>query len=129
MNAEQAIMKEIMIEFMASDCDNEWSYVLTDENVYEAYEDFSEKDLHGDGEDEFRCSGEVTSIRNDGSRHFEADSVARKLLNGQWVGWTYYYGGGKHAEPSAMDWMDDAYFLSVEEKEVTITRREFTKID
>ena len=47
------------------------------------------------------------------SRHYEATSVAKQLLNGKWVGYTYWYGGGKHGEPQAMPWIEDAYFFGL----------------
>lgn len=68
-----------------------------------------------------------TNIDADYSRHYESKSVASRLPNGQWVGWTYWYGGGKHGEPEAIDWMNKAYFLDCEEKEVTVIQRIFTK--
>ena len=80
-----------------------------------------------DDESDFRCGGEQTDIACDGSRYYESYSVARKLSDGSWVGWTYWYGGGKHAEPEAMDWMDSAYYLSVTEEEKTVVVKTFKK--
>jgi hypothetical protein len=59
------------------------------------------------------------------SRHYEATSVAKQLLNGKWVGYTYWYGGGKHGEPQAMPWIEDAYFLDCREE--MIVSKIFTK--
>ena len=37
-----------------------------------------------------------------------------EMLDGSWVGWTYFFGGGKHGEPSEMPWMEDAYDVATE---------------
>ena len=49
------------------------------------------------------------------------------MPDGSWVGWTYWYGGGKYGEPEAIDWMDDAYDLACTEEEKVVTVRTFTK--
>lgn len=77
---------------------------------------------------EFRESGIPTNIRPEWSRHYETDSVARKLGD-KWVGWTYYYGGGKYGEPEAIPYEDDAYFLNLDkEVEVVEIKRTFSKV-
>ena len=63
------------------------------------------------------------------SRHYAARSVASIMPDGSWVGWTYWYGGGKHGEPQSMDWMSDAYNLDVVEEEKMVVVRTFTKKD
>ncbi len=82
-----------------------------------------QKQIEEDGEvsdyfneylDEFRWSGEQSFIKSTKcSRHYENHEVARVLdINGEKiaVGWTYWFGGGKHGEPESIDWLDDAYF-------------------
>ncbi len=69
----------------------------------------------GDLIDGFRSSySHETGISSDYSRHYESKSVAKEIAPGVWVGWTYWYGGGKHGEPSEVPWLDDAYLLDVE---------------
>lgn len=68
-----------------------------------------------------------TEIPSEYSRQYESKSVAKKLDNGVWVGFTYWFGGGKHSEPKAIDWVDDAYFLNVEEVMEPVLK--FTKIE
>jgi len=53
------------------------------------------------------------------SRHYEVKPVVMKL-EGKWVCWLYWYGGGKHGDPSGIDWIDDAIF--VEEGEPIIKK-------
>ena len=69
---------------------------------------------------------EETGLPCECCRHYESKSVAKKIGD-HWIGWTYWYGGGKHGEPWAVDWISKAYFLDVEEEEVTITKRTFTR--
>jgi hypothetical protein len=75
---------------------------------------------------EFREGDVETNIAPEYSRHYESKSVAAKI-DGKWIGWTYWYGGGKHGEPDAIDWMEDAYFLDCKEEEKVVTVRTFTK--
>lgn len=92
-----------------------------------------DEDLHWDLINEFR-SGEVeTDINPDhpferGLTYYEKKSVAAQMPDGSWVGWIYWYGGGKHSEPEAIDWMNSAYEVAVEEKPVQIIQRTFTKV-
>lgn len=60
-----------------------------------------------------------TDITAPCSRNYETKSVAKELLNGKWVGYTYWYGGGKHGNPEEIEWMEDSYFLGYEEKVIT----------
>lgn len=97
-----------------------------DKNLYIDLEDYVDQ-WFSEGLYEFRDSyDEETDIKCDWSRHYESKSVAKKLDNGKWVGYTYWYGGGKHGEPEAIDWIDDAYFLEMKEEMRPV--RTFTKI-
>ena len=78
--------------------------------------------------EDIRESGMTTNIIANGSSYYEVDFVARKF-DGVWIGWEYYYGGGKHANPSgAIDWTGTAIFLDVIEKEVTTIQQTFSKV-
>lgn len=90
-------------------------------------------DLYDDLEDElqdvryeFREGGVETHMPCRYSRHYESYSVAAQAPDGQWVGWTYWYGGGRDAEPEAIDWEQDAYFLDCIEEEKVVTVRTFS---
>ena len=74
------------------------------------------------------CFSYETGLPCEDSRHYESKSVAAKAPNGQWVGWTYWYGGGKHGQPEEIDWIKDAYLLNVKETQKTITERTFSKV-
>ena len=101
--------------------------LITADNVDELYENNDEDHELQDAREEIRCSGEETGLECDWSRHYESDAVAAQMPDGTWVGWTYWYGGGKHGEPEAVDWMSDAYDLSCTEEQVVTTKRTFTK--
>jgi hypothetical protein len=82
-----------------------------------------------DARNEVRCSGAETGLRSPISRNYESDAVAAQAPDGTWVGWTYWYGGGKHSEPEAIDWIDEAYDVTVTEEPKTIIHRTFTKVE
>lgn len=99
------------------------------ENVDEIYDSFP---CLQDARDTVRC-GIKTNIPSGNTpwdrslSYYESYEVADQLPDGSWVGWTYWYGGGKHSEPTAIPWMEYAYDLTCQEREVTIIKQEFTK--
>ena len=68
--------------------------------------------VHGDIPVEFRESGEETGLECEGSRNYESMAVAAELSDGTWVGWTYWYGGGKHGCAEEIPWIEEAYFVT-----------------
>lgn len=99
--------------------DELWDY-YSDDPAYEC--------TLGDIECEFREGMVRTDIPAPHDRHYESESVAYgPLPDGRWVGWTYWYGGGKWADPDSIDWIPHAYFLTVKEEERIIIHRTFTK--
>ena len=102
---------------------------VTDENVDDLWDDSEEEPGYWDARYEFR-EGEVeTNVPSESSRHYETKSVAAIMPDGTWVGWTYWYGGGKHGNPEEIEWMEDAYDLTCTEEEKVVTVRTFTKAD
>lgn len=128
MTAQQRIKLHILKQALSCEfnTDLHWDGEITADNVDEAYESVMVRnDAHWDYEREFRNSGENSDIECDHSRHYESKSVARELSDGTWVGWTYWYGGGKHGEPQSIDWMPFAYDVEMTEKVVPV--RTFSK--
>ena len=80
-----------------------------------------------DSEAEVRYSGTDTGMGAPSSRHYECEHKAMQVFGGQWVGFNFWHGGGKHGEPEGIDWIPDAELLDVEEEEVTIIQRTFSK--
>ena len=100
----------------------------TPEKIAERYDYLVEHDLHWDLEGEFRGGEVETGLPTQYSRHYESKEVAAKLSDGSWVGWTYWYGGGKHGNPEDIDWMHEAYALDCVEEQKMVTVRTFTKV-
>lgn len=65
-------------------------------------------------------------LKRQWSRHYESYGVAAEV-NGEWIAWTYWYGGGKHGNPEAIEWWEDAYYVDYEEEEVMMLQRKFTE--
>lgn len=128
LTAEQRIKRQILIDADLHAKDGV-RIEITADNVDELFEGAKGDDGYGLQDDicAFRCSGTDTpEIPTPHSRHYEADSVARKLDDGTWVGWIYWHGGGKHGEPGAIDWMGSAYELDVQEEEKLVVVRTFS---
>lgn len=64
-----------------------------------------------------------TGLRCYYSRHYETEAVAAQMLDGSWVGWTYYFGGGQNGSPSEMPWIDDAYDLERLEDKIVVVKQ------
>lgn len=72
---------------------------------------------------EFRYGEYKTGLDCESTRNYEVEGVAARMLDGSYVGWKYYFGGGKHSNPKEIDWMSDAYNVNRvdEEKLVIVT--------
>lgn len=81
----------------------------TGPQIDEDYSALVDEDGHWDAKEEVRGSGTATGLPYEPCRHLEAIAVAQQLPDESWVGWTHYYGGGKHAEPGAVEWFDTAH--------------------
>lgn len=100
---------------------------VTAENVDSLYAQKNQNWALQDARNDVRCSGQKTGLECEWSRHYESDAVAAQMPDGTWVGWTYWYGGGKHGEPDAVEWMGDAYDLTCIQEQVTVTQFTFAK--
>lgn len=123
MNASQKL-KHIILALAAT-----WSGEplpeVTAANIDDLYD---EADDLQDAKYEIRSSGIETGLPTQSSRHYECEEVAAQAPDGSWVGWTYWHGGGKHGEPEAIDWIEDAYELNVTEEQKMVTVRKFSKV-
>ena len=68
-----------------------------------------------------------TKLETQYSRHYECEEVAAKYLDGSYIGWTYWHGGGKHGEPEAIDWVSEAYDLTMTSETKTVEVMKFSK--
>ena len=126
MTPEQKLKKEIIL--IAERFNSIVLDVTIDEsNVEEWYQKLVDEDLHWDCKNELRCTGIDTNLPSQFSRNYEAKEVAKQMSDGSWIGWTYWYGGGKFGEPEAIDWMSEAYELKCKEEEKVVIIRTFSK--
>ena len=99
---------------------------VTKDNVDELYDELDD-DEKQDALYDVRGGNFETGLPCESSRYYESKSVAMKMPDDTWAGWTFWYGGGKHGEPSSVGWMEDAYDLTCKEEEKLVIVREFTK--
>jgi hypothetical protein len=97
-----------------------------DEAAIDVAYDLADQDQLQDARNEVRTTGMETSLPCEHSRHYESEAVTAQALDGSWVGWTHWYGGGKHGEPESIDWIADAYDVACAEEEKLVTVRTFT---
>jgi len=95
------------------------------QNVDELYEALVESNDHWDAKSELREGQVETGMECEWSRNYESNAVSMQMPDGSWVGWTYWYGGGKHGEPDAIEWMGEAYDLDCHEEEKVVVVRTF----
>jgi len=125
MTPEQKLKHAILLRAVELENIKKIDAQVTAENVDDLYAESNEGWELQDPCNEMR-SGEVeTGIACEWSRNYESKAVAAKMPDGSWVGWTYWYGGGKHGEPEAIDWIDEAYDIEVTEEEKTVLVRTF----
>lgn len=125
MTPEQKI-KHAILQIIAS-WDEEPAPDVTAENVDELYDAADESYVQG-ARNEIRSGEYKTNLPCNLSNNYESEAVAARMPDGSWVGWTYWYGGGKHGSPEDMDWMDGAYGLDCAEEEKVVIVRTFKKV-
>ena len=96
--------------------------------IDELFELLGEDDILIDNIEEYRGSGEESNIVPEWSRHYESESKCAQMQDGSWVGWTYWYGGGKHGNPDEIEWIDDAYYIKLVKTEY-VPKRFFEKVE
>jgi hypothetical protein len=102
----------------------QYTEVITPGNIDDLY--YAARDALYDVKNEIREGDFYTDLPCEFSRHYESKAVAHQAPDGTYVGWTYWYGGGKHSEPEAMEWMDKAYNVDCLEEEKLVLVRTFT---
>lgn len=96
---------------------------LTEEQVEEYWDD---SEYLEDAINELRCSGIETGLPGQHSRHYESEEVGVQCPNGDWVGFTYWHGGGKFGNPEEIDWIQHAYDVECKEEQKLVTVHSFT---
>jgi len=123
--AAQKIKKEILLHAITEDllCYRIDPTGITADTVDELYLGTCEKDAETikEIESNFRASyAEETGLESPLSTNYESKAVAMELDDGSWVGWTFWYGGGKYGTPEKLPWLEDAYYLDVVEKQTVV---------
>lgn len=104
--------------------EKEISNSLTEDQIEELWD---EAECLTDAKDEIRCSVISTGLPCESSRHYESEAVAVQCPNGDWVGFTYWSGGGKYGEPNAIDWIEHAYDVDCVSEEKLVLVHTFSK--
>lgn len=123
MNAKQKVKWLILLR--AFEWIGEEAPPICAENIEQLYADMSRKHPGEmqDSESEIREGDCKTELPTQFNRHYECDEVAACCPDGTWVGWTYWYGGGKHGSPEEIEWISEAYDVTCQEEEkMTIVR-------
>lgn len=117
-------VKYAILDLAAIWNDEELPKDLTEDQVLDLWD---EAEYLEDAISEIRYSGVETGLEGRYSRHYESEEVAIQCPNGDWVGFTYWHGGGKFGEPEAIEWIEYAYDLECKEEEKLVVVRTFTK--
>ena len=125
MTPEQKLKHAILLSAVEMEDINPIEFPVTAENVDALFNESDEGWELQDARNEMRSGQVETEIDCEWSRNYESKAVAAQMPDGSWVGWTYWFGGGKHGEPEAIDWMDAAYDLEVTEEEKMVLVRTF----
>ena len=72
-----------------------------------------------------------TTIQPAFSRHFEVESVAIKDNYDNYIGFSRFYGGGKHSDVYSTYYnsIENSYYLLCSEEEVLTIQRTWTKVE
>ena len=130
LTAQELIYKQLISELY--EVEDDFNYTDYPDEVAGNYEDLwntlkSDFDACYEVEYETR-EGMETNLRPKTSfRHYEIEVRAMEV-DGIWVAWDYYYGGGKHGEPEAFDWISNARIVECEEKVVTKIEYKFKEV-
>lgn len=107
--------------------------VLSDKLANDEWSETTIADYVNQTKEELRSGTVETNVPPEYARHrghFESRSVAMFVEYEHfagYIGWTYWYGGGKHTYPEYIDWVKDAYFLDCVEEQVVTIKRTWSK--
>lgn len=126
-------LQKYIVEYANKKAYSDYNYdgpLNTEEEIDEAMVDMREK-IGYDAQQDIMEGEWQTNIEPEFSRHCETESVAVKDNYGNYIGFTRYFGGGKHFEESS--WYDqsiaDSYYLTCQEKKVFAVQRTWAKFE
>ncbi len=123
LTAEHRIKRHLLLEFLEATTEDDFERdcpMSTASQIEDRWNSFVASNMHWDYMEDFRCSGAETNIEHEWDRNYESKSVAAELSDGSWVGWTYWFGGGKHGDPESIPWMEEAYMVNMVEEVRTV---------
>lgn len=129
LSPKQKIERTALKEVLEYEGEQEYHAKLLDENfdiseLTDKYRDGMQETLSGIRDGEFE-----TGIDCESTRNYEVKGVASEMLDGSYVGWPYYFGGGKYANLDEIDWMSDAYDLEKKDEEKLVVVTTWSKVN
>ena len=75
-----------------------------------------------DLESEFREGKVKTGLIPECGGNAESEAVAIPVsgIPDMYIGWTYFFGGGKHSDPESIEWMENCYLVRAKDRVQTI---------
>ncbi len=129
LTAQQKYIQLIVSRNIEHNCLPDFSlFEICDINNPEEIDKYYKEDKYGniyDTEAEVKEGDYKTDIPCEWSRHYETESVAVLALDKSYIGWTRFFGGGKHSEPEAID--IEPYDLDCHEESKMMIVRAFSK--
>lgn len=98
------------------------------EQLDEAWNLAQEWDGWQDLREDFRNQGTRTELQTPWSRHYDCEMHVVQCPDGTWVAFPYWYGGGKHGEPQAIEWITADEIREVSMREETRVVRVFEEL-
>lgn len=128
-----AALEKYIVEYANSAEFSDYKYegpLDTERQIFEAFSDMRDAIGCDATQDVMEGRFKTEIDPEEHSRYCEIESVAVEDNYGNFIGFSRYYGGGKHF--SSSDYYDtsieNAYYLSCEEKEVLTIQRTWAKI-
>ena len=92
------------------------------ETLYESIRTSSLSDWLTDVREEIRGGKVRTGLIAESGGYAESEAVAVPVIGipSLYIGWTYFFGGGKHSEPEAIEWMQNSYLVKAKDRVQTV---------
>jgi len=130
LTAPQKIIRHIFKrEFDSTDEDNYLKAFIQefDEDddiliIWEALDELVRRQFLNKFKDEpsaIKIPNDIGGLVNGTIGNFQVRIEAQQLICGSWVAYSVYFGGGKHADPNTISWLDDAIDVYPENRFVT----------
>ena len=73
-------------------------------------------------EEEIRVGNVRTGLVPEFRSYVESEAVAIPVtgIPSLYIGWTYFFGGGKYSEPNAIEWMENCYLVKAKDRVQTV---------